>query len=134
MINFYIKEKISPNDILNILSEIFNTSTDSIIVISVDELNTINLSESKLDKIVCLCSYTHTSGDACLLIDLYRCKMNDETFLNNLINVSKGNNFSFYFPFDDFDGWLYIKKGDIYYGKELETKEEKYFLFAMKQA
>lgn len=130
MIDFYIKEKICPDEVKVILSGLFRCTSDKILVLPLEEFNEIILLKQGFDEMVCLCTYIETNGDAALLLQLYRYEMSDDDLLKNLVNFSRNSHFSFYFPFDDFDGWIWIQDGHTHVGKELETEKERCFLFS----
>ena len=133
MINFLFKNHLSIEEIEHFLLQVFDYSESKIAIIHIDKFNDIN-SKIDINNLSCLCVYSEISGDASLLVQLYRYSIEENTLIEKIIKASIKSSIACYVPIDDFDGWvlsggwpkeikgkqIYPEKDNTFYFKSLE--------------
>ena len=128
MIDILIKEKLTDQLINEFLSNVFNTSTNRIILTSEDDF--VSMLEMDFSEVDCLCVKNDTDGDAALLLNLYRYEREDKELIHSIQVSCNKLNITCYVPIMDIiNGWYKINGiADMKTVKQLESEDQ--FLFS----
>lgn len=129
MIEFLFREHFPVEEISNFLQGIFGLNDQKVLVIHINEFNDVNYGID-VDNLSCLCVYSEISGDASLLVRLYRYSMDDDILMKNIIEAARKTGMACYVPVDDFDGWILSgDEGEDTKGKQVESNDLNTFYF-----
>lgn len=113
------------------LSAVFDCSIERVKIFSLDAFNSLSeeLDELSFD---CVCVLSPVHGDAALLLQLYRYKINDSDAVKRIVDIALHNKVHCYVPSDSLGGWIYM--GDSENPKraqQISCEEEDRFLFKL---
>lgn len=128
MMDFLMKQRLSSLQIKIFLAEVFECAVDEIKIYSLDEFNcaTEYIDDSAL---CCVCVFSFVQGDASLLLQIYRYKINDSNLIEKIINVSMKNKINIFIPENSFDDWIYVGDSGLKHVRQIDSDEENSFYF-----
>lgn len=128
MIDFLLGDKIPFGEVASLLSRTLNISLDEVLVVSDTEMNAAR--EGAYSSIGCLCVYSYISGDAKILLQIYRYDMPDEDFLERLVLECRRSRTKVYVPIGIYDDWLHVNgEGEVRTVRQVESNYESCFRF-----
>ena len=131
MFDFFIKNPISIDEIIEFLASALGCSSNKILATTFEKLNDPNFPNNDLNEICCLCVYSKIDGNASWLVNLYRVAATDDEIRDKIIAVSQLKHIVCYIPNDDFNGYLLTGESEnpiqVYENEDIE--EENTYLF-----
>ncbi len=125
MMDIYLRDNLALDHIHWFLSELFGTSQNHIMLMSLDEFNDSWNKHLDFTDIKCLCVYLKVHGDVSWCLQLYRYSMGDGELFQALINACIKTAVECYRAYDDFDQYLLINKhGDTSVVNLIESENE----------
>ena len=76
MFDFFVKNRLSPQELAAFIAVTLGCPAENVLVVTSSELQGIPPVE--LNALRCLCLYWHVTGDAALLVSLYRVEASPE--------------------------------------------------------
>ena len=104
MFDFFVKNRLSPQELAAFIAVTLGCPAENVLVVTSSELQDIPPVE--LNTLRCLCLYWHVTGDAALLVSLYRVEANPEEIQEKVVAASRAAGVVCYVPNDNFNGYL----------------------------
>lgn len=104
MFDFFVKNRLSPQELAAFIAVTLGCPAENVLVVTSSELQGIPPVE--LNALRCLCLYWHVTGDAALLVSLYRVEASPEEIQEKVVAASRAAGVVCYVPNDNFNGYL----------------------------
>ncbi|HEB0655547.1 TPA: hypothetical protein RY214_002253 [Pseudomonas aeruginosa] len=128
MIDLLLKRSLSVEDIASLLFFVTGLSLGRIFVVANE--NFLSMKDHDFSQCDCLCVFSHISGDASLLLQIFRCEMETEILKKKIISACLDLKIECYVPCDSFDEWIYVSEGgEINQVVQIESELEDRYLF-----
>lgn len=128
MIDFLVKHRISNDQIMKLLSMIFDTERNNILILPLQNFSSINNMTLLNNK--CLCMTIDVRGDAAMMLQLYRYSADDDLVIKKVIHVFSKEKIACYIPKDNFTRWYFVDEfGKIHIVREINENEDEENLY-----
>ena len=104
MFDFFVKNRLSPQELAAFIAVTLGCPAENVLAVTSSELQGIPPVE--LNTLRCLCLYWHVTGDAALLVSLYRVEASPEEIQEKVVAASRAAGVVCYVPNDNFNGYL----------------------------